>query len=79
MNMRVYSISCYSKCGGYFSSYLKELVIVARDENTARKIARKYTANPLNEEFIYEEKLWDVTDLGPVKEGVIKEIVGSDY
>lgn len=56
--MNIYKISCYSKCGSYFESYLQSVTVLANDEIEAKKITKDWL-NKNNERFIYPETDWE--------------------
>ena len=77
--MKIYKISCYSRCGTYFGSYLKSLTILAEDEKSAIRVARNWMRK--NQSFLYKKKSWNIEVLceDVLKEGVVDYDIDSDY
>ena len=76
MNLSIYKISCYSKCGSYFASYLQSVTVIASDKEDAVQQVKDEGSS-----FIYPESEWDVEELAkyPLTPGIIDYEEDSDY
>jgi len=57
--MNVYRVSCYSKCGSYFASYLQSVTVTAETEGEAIVVVQKWLRRK-GESFIYPRTEWRV-------------------
>lgn len=64
-------VECYSDCGTYFSSYLQEVIVIARDKEQALNYAKEVYRN----EFV--SKSFNVFLLTEIGEGL--QIVNARY
>ena len=76
--MKLYKISCFSDCGTYFQPYLQSVTVLAETKEQAVEQYKEWSNS--NDKFVYEEKKWDVEDLGEVDSPkVIDYLMDTDY
>lgn len=78
--MNSYKISCYSRCGSYFGSYLQSVTVIA-DSKEAALIVTKDWLKKEGERFIYPEEKWrvEVLETGITNGMVVDYHQDSDY
>jgi hypothetical protein len=73
--MAIFTFSCYSRCGSYFTSYLKKVIVRAETLDQARKYLEKW-----QEEQGYSFKTENVqVEQNNQDTGVIDYDFSSDY
>jgi hypothetical protein len=75
--MNTYKISCFSKCGSYFASYLQSVTVNADSEEEALTLCKEWL-DENQRKFIYPESEWRIRELDDAK-GVIDYLEDSDY
>lgn len=78
--MNVYKVSCFSKCGSYFASYLQSVTVTAESKGEAVQHVKAW----LDKEgrgFIYPESKWNVEEIanGITSGQVVDYREDSDY
>ncbi len=79
--MNIYKISCYSKCGSYFLTYLKSVTVISESKEGAIEVVKKWLHKE-NRLFIEDSpEKWGVDKIysGIENNVVIDCAIGSDY
>jgi len=77
--MKIFTISCHSRCGSYFQPYLKRVVVLAENQTDAMIEFQKWSRLSGNE-FIYTFDKWNIEVCELVgKSQIIDWDVSSDY
>lgn len=78
--MKAYKISCHSKCGSYFASYLQSVTVIANSQDEAISELRKWMRDNDRSFINNDEKVWQVELLSTVSiPGVLDWQEDSDY
>lgn len=57
--MNIYRISCYSKCGSYFTQYLQSVTVKANSKEEALAVVKEWLKVE-GKSFIYPENKWEI-------------------
>lgn len=76
--VKLYKISCPSSCGSYFGSYMQSVSVIADSTEDALARVKKWLKKR-GQNFVRDEKHWNVEELGQDGSGVFDWHEDSDY
>ena len=77
--MKMYRISCFSRCGSYFEPYLKSVIVLADTKEQAIESTKMWMKETKNY-FIYPIEKWMVSEPTElINNQVIDWDISSDY
>lgn len=77
-DLKVFNLSCYSDCGGYFQPYLQTLTVVAKSPEHAVSLALEWMKD--HYKFLsLNVRDWEISQVAGMGEGVVDYTLDTDY